>query len=143
MARRFTSPGGVYFPRSSLNPIWRRDNILKWTRVFLAVSFAALPALAARAHGGVPFGPYIFEYGWEEEPAVAGRANRINLTVSSSLPGGPPASLEGVTTEVHFEDEEIAIPFTPATTQLAGLFNAEFTPPGAGEYELHLSGQLD
>src|SRR5512134_2541224 len=62
---------------------------------FLALSLCPLTALA---HEEITVGNYVIEYGWQEEPPVAGRPNAIVLAI-----GGAEGehSDEGLSGQIH------------------------------------------
>ena len=93
------------------------------------LSTLVLPS-AARAHDRLQAGPYVFTLGWENEPALAGHENGVEVDVAGNA-GRPVSQAAGkLGLEVSFGDAHMVLPLEPGAR--AGLFRADLVPTRAG-----------
>lgn len=102
-----------------------------------------------RAHEGRPVGPTIFVVGFQEEPAVEGLMNGVDLRVE--LPEGSDAApelVEGL--EATLKVEVTHVPSAVSRVMDLrpvfgdpGHYTADFIPTAPGEYQFHFFGTID
>ena len=117
---------------------------LVWIAAAIAMVVASLGvfASAGAAHERRTVGPYTFIVGWMAEPAVAGQANGLDVTVTATAGDKP---VEGLATTLK---AEVVVGGGAArrTLELAadpdqpGHYTSAFVPTRIGEYTFHLSG---
>lgn len=101
------------------------------------------------AHEGRPVGPTVFVVGFQEEPAVEGVMNGVDLRVE--LPEGSAAApelVEGLDATLKVEVTHVAsavsrvMDLRPAFGE-PGHYTADFIPTAPGEYRLRFFGNID
>lgn len=123
--------------------------MLRWICASLLV-LALLGSTRVWAHSEVALGDYVLEYGWVEEPPLAGETNAFELTLAKgdhshteeaeAEHGHEEIDVSGLTVEVAYGGETTALTLKPADE--AGHFTADFTPTRPGKYTLKFSGTL-
>lgn len=121
--------------------------------VWLIVSILGLiPMLVApglvRAHEGRPVGPTLFEVGFQEEPAVEGVMNGVELHVE--LPDGSSAApelVEGLDATLKVEVTHVASDVSMVMDLQAvpgepGHYTADFIPTVPGQYRMRFFGTI-
>ena len=109
--------------------------------VMVVASFGIFMSPAA-AHESRTVGPYTFVVGWFAEPAVAGQANGLDLTVTTTKDGKP---VEGLAKTLKAEvitggGAKIRVLELAADSDQPGHYTSGFVPTRVGEYIFHLSG---
>ena len=94
----------------------------------------------AWAHETQTVGPLKLTVGWSAEPALAGAANSIELTVTDAAgaPVGDPAA--SLSVDVTFGAEKVVRPLTPMAAP--GRFSADLIPTRAGTYAFRVHGTM-
>lgn len=99
--------------------------------------------LAALAHQAVTAGAYSIEYGWLNEPAVAGQPNAVILNIAPAAGGAAvDVDVSGLQVQVAYGGQSKVLALQPLGEATPGQFLAPLTPMRAGGYTLKLSGQL-
>jgi hypothetical protein len=99
----------------------------------------------AWAHQNVTVGDYTVEYGWINEPAVVGQPNAvvINITPKDAETGSnPDVDVSGLTITAVYGGQTKALVLQPLGEDTPGQFIAPMTPMRAGEYTIHLGGNV-
>ncbi len=107
----------------------------------LALALVAWPQ-AAFAHQTITVGDYAVEYGWVNEPAVAGQPNAvvINLSPKNGAPGN--IDISGLKIAAVYGGQTKVLTLQPLGENTPGQFTAPITPMRAGKYTIHLSGSI-
>ncbi len=106
--------------------------------LILAAALSVAPP--ASAHVARTVGPYTVEFGWGNEPALAGLENYVEVTVSDAS-GAPVADLGEATAEVSFGDSSTAVPLV--ATEEPGEFHATLMPTRPGTYGFRIDATVD
>ncbi len=100
----------------------------------------------ASAHISRSFGQYIVEVGWNNEPALTGQMNAIQVTVvkGSHVDTGKPVinALANLKTSVKFGTITKPVDFLPSPTT-NGQYLSSIVPTKTGTYALVLSGTVE
>lgn len=115
----------------------------------LLLMVLALPSGVA-AHSGVTVGPYELELGWRVEPAVAGAANGVQVTITRLDTGEPLNDLAAgdlVVTISSVGRDSSTLPLAPAfdagtSAGVDGTYEAAYVPAVAGDYKLQVTGSI-
>jgi len=118
-------------------------------RVLLAAGLIASIALGlcfqpVLAHETVSVGDFQIEYGWLNEPAIAGQQNAIVVNVSN-IGGGEAQPVEDVssfTVTVAYGGQSKPLSLQPSGEDMPGQFVAPILPTIPGEYSLIFGGSL-
>ena len=105
----------------------------------LALLLALGPARVAWAHQTVTVGDYTVEYGWVNEPAVAGQPNAVVINVG---PESANADVSGLEVQVVFGPEAKFLTLQPLGENTPGQFIAPLTPMRPGTSTIHLGGSI-
>lgn len=105
----------------------------------LLLALAFCPARVAWAHQTVTVGDYTVEYGWVNEPAVAGQPNAVVINVG---PESANADVSGLEVQVVFGPEAKFLTLQPLGENTPGQFIAPLTPMRPGTYTIHLGGSI-
>ena len=105
----------------------------------LIVLLLAAPSLVS-AHQNITVGAYTLEYGWLNEPAVAGQQNAVVINIS----GGPDAAVDmsQLKVEAVYGGQTKTLTLQPLSEDAPGQFIAPITPTRPGVYTLRLSGKI-
>jgi len=117
-------------------------NRMRWlgaAGLALLLALALGPARVARAHETVTVGDYAVEYGWVNEPAVAGQPNAVVINVG---PESANPDVSGLTVQVVFGPETKALTLQPLGENTPGQYIAPLTPTRPGTYTIHLGGSI-
>lgn len=136
------------FTPSETYPVQQRRRWLARTAaVLLLVLLLASPGLV-RAHEGRPVGPTLFVVGFQEEPAVEGLLNGVDLRVE--LPEGSTAApewVEGLDATLKVEVTHVAsdvsrvMDLRPVFDE-RGHYTADFIPTVPGAYRMRFFGAV-
>jgi len=99
-----------------------------------------LAAGAASAHDRKSVGRLVLTIGWEDEPALAGFRNAIEVAVADAA-GAPVADPASLTVDVSFGGDRVTLPLRPAGRQ-PGRYRALLIPTRAGAYTFRVSGTV-
>lgn len=120
--------------------------ILSLMCVLVLLAFSPLHPQQAFAHISKSFGNYIVEVGWNNEPALTGQINAVQVTVvkGSHVDTGQPVinALANMTTSVKFGTITKQIDFLPSPT-VNGQYLSSLVPTKTGTYSLVLSGTIE
>jgi hypothetical protein len=110
-------------------------------RVAGVAAAVILTAGAVSAHDRQIAGRFALTIGWEDEPALAGVKNAIEVAVAEAS-GAPVASpVASLTVDVSFAGERVTLPLRPAGRQ-PGRYHAPLIPTRAGTYTFRVSGMV-
>ncbi len=110
--------------------------------IAMVVASLGIFASPGAAHERRTVGPYTFIVGWMAEPAVAGQANGLDVTVTETAGGKP---VEGLATTLKAE-AVVGGGAARRTLELAadrdqpGHYTSAFVPTRIGDITFHLSG---
>ncbi len=106
----------------------------------VVLALVLLTPVAVQAHERVEVGPYVLIVGWEVEPVIVGERNAILLQVTED--GEPVDKLEGtLDIVVSYAGESFTGNLAPAPE--LGLYLTDIYPTVRGQYEVHLSGDIN
>jgi hypothetical protein len=107
----------------------------------LVVGIFALPRTVL-AHQTVTVGDYAVEYGWVNEPAVAGQPNAVVINVTA--PKSPDAAVDvsGLTVQAVYGGQNKLLALQPLGENTPGQYIAPMTPTRPGKYTIHLGGTI-
>ncbi len=121
--------------------------ILRVLRALTLLALLIVP-LAALAHEETTIGDYVIEYGWLNEPPVAGQPNSLIIYISGQAEGidsqaeGINVDVSGLKVEVVYGGESKVLLLQPLADGAPGQFVAPFIPTRAGQYTVRLTGKL-
>ncbi|HEY3345391.1 MAG TPA: hypothetical protein VGJ97_10705 [Anaerolineaceae bacterium] len=109
--------------------------------VVLLIGLLALP-MTVFAHQTVTVGDYAVEYGWVNEPAVAGQPNAVVINVTS--PNSPDAAIDvsGLKVQAVYGGQDKLLALQPLGENTPGQYIAPITPTRPGKYTIHLGGSI-
>ncbi len=127
-----------------LNKSTRNRKYILTTISFALVLFMVFSLVSlVSAHQTITVGDYSLEYGWVNEPAVAGQPNAvvINLGLTSAT---APADVDvsGLKVEVTVGGQSKVLTLQPLGENTPGQFIAPLTPMVPGMYTVHVSGNI-
>jgi hypothetical protein len=111
----------------------------------LALLLAFTLATIAWAHETVTVGDYTVEYGWVNEPAVAGQPNAVVINLAptaSSASQDANVDVSGLKVQAVLGDQSKYLTLQPLGENTPGQFIAPITPTRPGKYTIHLSGNI-
>jgi hypothetical protein len=118
----------------------RRPGRRAWLVILASLVATLAVAAVAQAHVTRASGPYRLEFGWGNEPPLAGSDNFVQVTVTTAA-GAPVAVPAGaLTVEVSYGREATTVPLVP--TEKAGELRGELVPTLAGAYAFEITGAL-
>jgi len=144
--------------------IANRKNMKKWGFLFSSVGLTLVILLTlslvtvAWAHQNVTIGDYVVEYGWVNEPAVAGQPNAVVINISPINPAPTPTpdanaataaqpadaniDISGLKIQAAFGGQTKPLTLQPLGENTPGQFIAPMTPMRPGKYTFLLSGTI-
>jgi hypothetical protein len=125
----------------------RKIRIMRAGGLFLVLLALFSLATVAWAHQNVTIGDYTVEYGWANEPAVAGQPNAVVINIapvkaSTGSPSEANIDVSGLKIEAVYGGQTKALELQPLGENTSGQFVAPITPTRPGKYTIHLSGTL-
>lgn len=104
----------------------------------------ALNFQLALAHEHVAVGDYEIEYGWLNEPVIAGQMNAfiVNVSDTSSGEAQPVEDVSGLTVTVSYGGQNKILTLQPLGEDTPGQFVAPVLPTIPGQYTLIFGGKL-
>jgi len=108
----------------------------------LLLSFSIFSQVSA--HQTVTQGPYNFEIGWLNEPAIAGQVNAIVMNVSYSNGSAAAVPYDGtnLVLTVSYGGQSTALPLEPRGGNAPGQYIAPILPTTAGAYTVDVTGSI-
>ena len=120
---------------------------LNRTVLLVAAGLALLLLLApgrvptAWAHETITIGDTEVEYGWVNEPPIAGQPNAVVINITpKGAAAGAVVDASGVTVQAVFGSERKFLALQPLGENTPGQFIAPMTPTRPGQYTIHLGG---
>jgi hypothetical protein len=112
-----------------------------WLLLLLVLVSGRAPV--AWAHQSITVGDYTVEYGWVNEPAVAGQPNAVVINISpKDAAAGTEVDVSGLKIQVAFGGQTKVLTLQPLSEDTPGQFIAPMTPMRPGKYTVHLSGDV-
>ncbi len=133
-----------------------KKNWLVLVGALLVIGLLAVPQVAL-AHSTLAVGDYIIEYGWMNEPAVAGQPNAvvINILPKSVTQTPLPSSktpltgtlsqnvdISGLKVQAIYGGDSKVLTLQPLGEDTIYQYIAPMTPMRPGTYTIHLSGKV-
>ena len=107
----------------------------------IAAVILLAPGVDAAAHEKKAVGRLVLTIGWEEEPALAGFRNAIDVAVADAA-GAPVVDPAGsLSVEVSFGNDRVTLPLLASGRQ-PGTYRAPLIPTRAGVYTFHVTGTV-
>lgn len=96
------------------------------------------------AHESVTIGDYEIEYGWLNEPIIAGQMNAFIVNVSDTSSGNaqPVEDVSGLMVQVSYGGQSKTLTLQPLGEDTPGQFVAPILPTIPGQYTLTFGGNL-
>ncbi len=115
--------------------------------IILAVLFGSLAfPHAARAHETITVGDYAVEFGWVNEPAIAGQPNAvvINISLKDAASNNQTSNMDvsGLKIQAVYGGQTKILALQPLGEDTPGQFIAPMTPTRPGIYTIHLGGNI-
>jgi hypothetical protein len=100
-------------------------------------------APAAWAHETITVGGTEVEYGWVNEPPIAGQPNAVVINIApKGADSGADVDASNLTVEAVFGSERKFLALEPLGENTPGQFIAPMTPTRPGKYTIHLGGSV-
>lgn len=112
-----------------------------WLAGFLAFLALILNFRFALAHQSITAGDYEIEFGWLNEPPVAGQSNAVVVNVSTTS-GEHVEDISSLSVTISYGGQEKALTLQPLDEHSSGHFIAPVLPTVPGQYTLHFGGTL-
>ena len=87
-------------------------------------------------------GDYALEYGWVNEPAIAGQPNAVVINVTSNISQSQEVDVAGLIIQANFGGQTKALTLQPLGENTPGQFIAPMTPMLPGKYTIHIGGNI-
>jgi len=115
-----------------------------WMAGFVSLFALLLNFQFALAHETVTVGDYEIEYGWINEPVIAGHLNAFVVNVSETGSGDaqPVEDVSGLTVIVSYGGQSKTLTLQPLGEDTPGQFIAPILPTILGQYTLTFGGKL-
>ncbi len=111
--------------------------------VALLLTMLLAPAIVS-AHETIQVNGYDVDYGWLNEPVIAGQANAIVLNISKPAAAATAdVDVSNLKVEVIYGGETKALTLQPLGEATKGQYMAPLTPTRAGQFTVRLSGKID
>jgi len=115
-----------------------------WTAGLISLFALVLNFQLALAHEHVTVGDYEIEYGWINEPVIAGQMNAfvVNVSDTSSGEAQPVEDVSALTATVSYGGQSKTLMLQPLGEDTRGQFVAPILPTIPGQYTLTFGGNL-
>lgn len=115
-----------------------------WTAGLIALFALVLNFQLVLAHEHVTVGDYEIEYGWLNEPVIAGQMNAfvVNVSDTSSGEAQPVEDVSALTVKVSYGGQSKTLTLQPLGEDTPGQFVAPILPTIPGQYTLTFGGEL-
>jgi hypothetical protein len=110
-------------------------------RVACVAAVVCLTAGAVSAHDRKIAGRFVLTIGWEDEPALAGFKNAIDVAVADAAGAPVVDPVASLTVDVSFGSDRVTLPLRPAGRQ-PGRYRAPLIPTRAGTYTFRVAGMV-
>ncbi len=112
--------------------------------IIVAVLLAGLLAIfqPASAHQTITVGDYDVEYGWVNEPAIVGQPNDVVINITPKSGSNTNVDVSALTIQAVYGGQTKALALQPLGENTPGQFVAPMTPMRAGQYTIHLGGNI-
>jgi hypothetical protein len=107
----------------------------------IAVLFLFITVPTASAHEARGVGDFALDVGWAEEPAVAGFANAVHVSVRHADDDDPVQGARLKVTVTFGEETSEALDLRPVFDS-PGVYRASVIPTRAGRYTFHVTGTI-
>jgi hypothetical protein len=116
----------------------------KYLPLFVGLLLLVLLVLPQRvwAHQTITVGDYSVEYGWVNEPAVAGQPNAVVINLTSAQTQAAAIDVSAFTVQAVFGGQNKALTLQPLGENTPGQYIAPITPTRPGKYTIHLGGKI-
>jgi hypothetical protein len=96
----------------------------------------------ASAHETITVGDYDVEYGWVNEPAIVGQPNDVVINITPKSGSADDLDVSKLTIQASYGGQTKALALQPLGENTPGQFVAPMTPMRAGQYTIHLGGNI-
>lgn len=113
--------------------------------VVIILAASLLTTHIVLAHQTITIGNYDVEYGWVNEPAVAGQPNAVVINITDSTASSTtPANIDvsSLMIQAVYGGQSKTLTLQPLGENTPGQFIAPITPTRAGGYTIHLGGSI-
>ncbi len=116
-----------------------------WAAGLISLIALMLNFQLALAHESVIVGDYEIEYGWLNEPVIAGQLNAFVVNVSDISSGNaqPMENVSSLTVTVSYGGQSKTFTLQPLGEDTPGQFVAPILPTIPGQYTLSFGGKLE
>lgn len=113
-----------------------------WLASLFAFTALILNFQLVLAHESITVGDYTLEFGWLNEPPVAGQNNAIVVHVSTTSDDQPVEDVSSLTVTISYGGQSKTLILEPVDEHSPGQFMAPVVPTVPGQYTVIIGGRL-
>ena len=108
----------------------------------LLMSLLLITSYAVLAHEDLTVGDYTMEYGWMNEPSIAGQPNAVVVNITSNISPSQEVDVSGLVIQAVYGGQAKVLTLQPLGEDTPGQFIAPITPMLPGKYTIHIGGNI-